>query len=108
MPRAGLIVSPDAPNLIARWTGFVRRAVQETIERDSSGGPQEAAGAAAVAGGISLSPDALESAQAAAAATGEALAVFIARAIETQVKRDKSSLKLGINPVTGDKLKGEA
>lgn len=88
--------------------GFIGRAINEAMARDGAGGPQEAAGAAAVAGGISLSPDALESAQAAAAATGEALAVFIARAIETQVKRDKSSLKLGINPVTGDKLKGEA
>lgn len=88
--------------------GFIGRAINETMERDGAGRPQEAAGAAAVAGGISLSPDALESAQAAAEATGEATAVFIARAIETQAKRDKSSLKLGINPVTGDKLKREA
>ena len=86
---------------------FIKRAIDCQMERDGAGGPQEAAGAAAVAGGISLSPDALESAQAAAEATGEVPAVFIARAIETQVKRDKSSLKLGINPVTGDKLKGE-
>ena len=88
--------------------GFIGRAINEAMARDGAGGPQEAAGAAAVAGGISLPPDALESAQAAAEATGEAPAVFIARAIETQAKRDKSSLKLGINPVTGDKLKREA
>lgn len=84
--------------------GFIGRAIVETMERDGAGEPQEAAGAAAVAGGISLPSDALESAQAAAEATGEAPAVFITRAIETQAKRDKSSLKLGINPVTGDKL----
>ena len=89
-------------------SGFIGRAINETMERDGAGGPQEAAGAAAGAGGISLPPDALESAQTAAEATGEAPAVFITRAIETQAKRDKSSLKLGINPVTGDKLKGEA
>ena len=88
--------------------GFIGRAIVETMERDGAGGPQEAAGAAAVAGGISLPPDALESAQAAAEATGEAPAVFIARAIETQAKRDKFSIALGINPATGDKLKGEA
>ena len=88
--------------------GFIGRAIMETMERDGAGEPQEAAGAAAVAGGISLPPDALESAQAAAEATGEAPAVFIARAIETQAKRDKSSIALGINPATGDKLKGEA
>ena len=46
----------------------------------------------------------LESTQAAAEVTGEAPAVFIARAIETQAKRDKSSIALGINPATGDKL----
>ena len=85
--------------------GFIGRAIVETMERDGAGGPQEAAGAAAVA---SLPPDALESAQAAAEATGEAPAVFIARAIETQAKRDKFSIALGINPATGDKLKGEA
>lgn len=88
--------------------GFIGRAIMETMERDGAGEPQEAAGAAAVAGGISLPSDALESAQAAAEATGEAPTVFIARAIETQAKRNKSSIALGINPATGDKLKGEA
>ena len=84
--------------------GFIGRAIVETMERDGAGGPQEAAGAAAVAGGISLSPDTLESAQQAAERTGEAVGEFLARAVETQVKRDKSSIALGINPATGDKL----
>ena len=83
---------------------FVNRAIDCQMERDGAGGPQEAAGAAAVAGGISLPPDAMEAAQHAAEHTGEAPAVFVARAIETQVKRDKSSIALGINPATGDKL----
>lgn len=87
---------------------FIKRAIDCQMERDGAAGPQEAAGAAALAGGISLSPDALESAQAAAEATGEAPAVFIARAIKAQAKRDGNSLKLGINPVTGDKLDKEA
>ena len=84
--------------------GFIGRAIVETMERDGAGGPQEAAGAAAGAGGISLSPDTLESAQQAAERTGEAVGEFLARAVETQAKRDGNSLKLGINPVTGDKL----
>lgn len=84
--------------------GFIGRAIMETMERDGAGSPQEAAGAAEVAGGISLSPDALDAAQQAAERTGEAPAVFVARAIETQAKRDKSSIALGINPATGDKL----
>ena len=88
--------------------GFIGRAIVETMERDGAGGPQEAAGAAAVAGGISLSPDALEAAQQVAERTGEAVGEFLARAVETQVKRDKSSIALGINPATGDKLDKEA
>ena len=84
--------------------GFIGRAINEAMARDSVGSPQEAAGATAGTRGISLSPDALESARAAAACTGEAPAVFIARAIETQAKRDKSSIALGINPATRDKL----
>ena len=88
--------------------GFIGRAIVETMERDGAGGPQEAAGAAAGAGGISLSPDTLESAQQAAERTGEAVGEFLARAVETQVKRDKSSIALGINPATGDKLDKEA
>ena len=84
--------------------GFIGRAIVETMERDGAGGPQEAAGAAAGAGGISLSPDTLESAQQAAERTGEAVGEFLARAVETQAKRDGNSLKLGINPATGDKL----
>ena len=85
--------------------GFIGRAIVETMERDGAGGPQEAAGAAAGAVGISsLSPDTLESAQQAAERTGEAVGEFLARAVETQVKRDKSSIALGINPATGDKL----
>ena len=88
--------------------GFIGRAINEAMARDGAGGPQEAAGAAAGAGGISLSPDALEAAQQAAERTGEAPAVFVARAIETQAKRDKSSIALGINPATGDKLDKEA
>lgn len=83
---------------------FIKRAIDCQMARDGAGGPQEAAGEVAGDGGISLPSDALESVQQAAERTGEAPAVFVARAIETQAKRDRNSLKLGINPVTGDKL----
>lgn len=88
--------------------GFIGRAIVETMERDGADGPQEAAGAAAGTGGVSLSPDALESAQQAAERTGETVGEFLARAAQEQAKRDGNSLKLGINPVTEDKLKREA
>lgn len=87
---------------------FIKRAIDCQMERDGADGPQEAAGAAAVAGGISVPPDVLEAAQRAADAAGEAVPDFMRRAVETQTERDRSSFKLGINPVTGGKLKGEA
>lgn len=69
--------------------------------------PQEAPGRPAGAGGISLHPEAIKTAQEAAEATGEAVPQFVERAVETQAKRDKSSLALGINPATGEKLDKE-
>lgn len=69
--------------------------------------PQEATGRPAEAGGISLHPQALRTAQEAAQSVGETVPQFIERAVETQAKRDRSSLALGINPATGEKLDKE-
>ncbi len=88
--------------------GFINRAIDNQMAQDRDKGPSEAAQATPGAGVVSLSPDALETAQRAAEAAGEATPQFIARAIDTQAKRDQSSLRLGINPATGEKLKGEA
>lgn len=52
-----------------------------------------------------LSPDLLEEAQNAAAASGEAVPEFVSRAVKTQVKRDEASRRMGLDPVTGDRLK---
>lgn len=87
---------------------FVNRAIDRQMERDGTDGPQEAAGQPAGVGGISLSPDALESAQRAAERTGEAVGEFLARAAQAQAKRDEISLHTGVNPATGEKLEGEA
>ena len=51
-----------------------------------------------------LSPGTLEAAQRATEATGEALERFVEREVETQAKRDMTSLRLGINPATGERL----
>lgn len=66
--------------------------------------PQEAPGRPAGGGGIFLHPKALRTAQEAAQSVGETVPQFVERAVETQAKRDRSSLALGINPVTGEKL----
>ena len=86
--------------------GFIGRAMMETMARDGVGDLQEVT--EAVAGAVFLPSDTMEAAQKAAEATGEDIVGFIVRAVNTQAQRDKSSLKLGINLATGDKLKGEA
>ena len=88
--------------------GFIGRAITETMARDGTDGLQEAAGQPAGPWVVSLPSDALEAAQRAAEVTGEAVGEFLARAVETQAARDKSSLQLGLNPATGDKLEQEA
>ncbi len=86
---------------------FIGRAITETMERDSGGTASETvgkpAGAVQGAGVVSLPSDTLEAAQRAAEAAEEAVSAFIARAVKTQAERDKTSLRLGINPVSGEK-----
>lgn len=74
--------------------GFITRAIQEAIARDSAGATQEAPTAQAEVRGISLSPDTLKAAQRAAEAAGEAVPVFVARAVETQAQRDALSRRM--------------
>lgn len=57
---------------------------------------------------VYLPPDTLEAAQQAAQAAGEGLPDFVARAVATQAKQDKTSLAMGINQATGGKLEKEA
>ena len=57
--------------------------------------------------GALVSPDTQVAAQRAAEATGETVAAFLSRAVNIQAQRDKSSLAMGINPATGEKLDKE-
>lgn len=74
--------------------GFIGRAITETMERDRSEGLQEATGTPTEAGGISLPSDTIEAAQKAAEAAGEAVPVFIDRAVTTQAQRDEMDRKM--------------
>lgn len=90
---------------------FIGRAISEAMERDSGTAPEIAGKPAETVQGtlsVSLPSEALKTAQEAAEDAGEAVPDFIRRAVETQAKRDKTSLRLGINPVTGGKLEKEA
>ena len=83
---------------------FVLGCIGEQTSESHQDGPGQPGGA----GGISLHPSALKAAKEAAQSTGETVAQFIERAVQTQAQRDKSSLGLGINPATGDKMTREA
>lgn len=81
--------------------GFIGRAINEAMERDSgtasktAGKPTESAQGA---GAVSLPSEALKAAQEAAERTGETVPAFVARAVAEQQKRDNNAFKLGINP----------
>jgi len=53
---------------------------------------------------VSLSSETFKAVQEASEATGETQTEFVTRAVGIQAQRDKATLKLGINPATGDKL----
>ena len=74
--------------------GFINRAIDSQMGRDASSGPTEAPTAIAGAGVVSLPFDTLKAAREAAEATGEALPVFVTRAVETQAQRDALSRKM--------------
>ena len=78
-----------------------KAALLEAMERDGTGGLQEAAGAP-VGEMAALPSEVLKTAQAAAEAAGEAVPDFIRRAVETQAKRDQTSLRLGISPTVAE------
>lgn len=77
---------------------FIGRAISEAMERDA-GRPQEAtvtpAGSPPGTEWYPLPTDAIKAAQEAAEAAGEAVPVFIDRAITTQARRDVAARKLG-------------
>ena len=85
---------------------YINKAIDQRMERDGARGPQVGAEGPQVGGGVFIPPDTQERAQQAAEATGEAIADFLARAVETQAKRDRSSLAMGISPATKEKEPG--
>jgi len=83
--------------------GFINDAIDEKMGKP----PTSRVEAPTIHDGA-LSSDALKAAQEAAQCVGETVSQFIERAVSVQAQRDKSSLSLGINPTTGDRLEKEA
>ena len=88
--------------------GFINRAIDHQISHDRDKGSSETLQGPPGGGGISLHPEALQTAQEAAQKAGETVSQFVERAVGVQAKRDKTSLAMGINPATEGKLEKEA
>ena len=97
MPKGNLdVIKAHAEARSESVNGFINRAISEAMERDG-----EAPGGAQKGTGVSLSPETMKAAHAAAEATGEAVQDFIGRAVATQARRDKTALRLGVDPKAG-------
>ena len=103
------VIQERAAALSESVNGYIVRSIRERMERDGGGTSPETAGkrpeSTTGAGVVSLPSETLGSAQRAAEAAGEGLPQFVARAVETQAQRDEVSLRLGINPATGERDK---
>ena len=88
-------------------SAFINRAIDHEMGKPPAS-PVKAPNSHDGAGEGILTPSALKAAQEAAESAGETVSQFVERAVATQAKRDQTSLKLGIDPVTGGKLEKEA
>ena len=69
--------------------GFINRAIDHQISQDRDKGPCEAQQGPSGGEGISLHPEALQTAQEAAQKAGETVSQFVERAVDDQAKRDE-------------------
>ena len=74
--------------------GFINRAIDRQISQDRDKGPSEAKQSPSGGEGISLHPEAIQTAQNAAQKAGETVSQFVERAVETQAQRDETARKL--------------
>lgn len=73
---------------------LIVEAVDHQISQDRDKGPSEAQQSPSGGEGISLHPEAFQTAQNAAQNAGETVSQFVERAVETQAQRDETARKL--------------
>lgn len=74
--------------------GFINRAIDRQISQDRDKCPSEALQGPSGGEGISLHPEAIQTAQNAAQKAGETVSQFVERAVETQAQRDETARKM--------------
>lgn len=110
--RINLTVAKGKKEIIqshAKQSGeSVNSFINWAIDRAISGTPSEMALERSVSPplvhGVVLPSNTLEAVRAVSEATREALGDYVTRAVDTQVVRDRQSLRMGVNPATGEKL----
>lgn len=88
-------IQAHAENQGESVNGFINRAIDHQISQDRDKGLCKALQGPLGSGVVSLPSEAYECAIAASGAAGEGLPDFVARAVETQAKRDEAARKLG-------------
>lgn len=73
---------------------LIVEAVDHQISQDRDKGPSEAQQSPSGGEGISLHPEALQTAQNAAQKAGETVSQFVERAVDVQAKRDEMARKM--------------
>lgn len=93
-------VQEHAATMGESMNSFVVRAIDETRSRDIGDNPSST--------NPMLSLDVLKTAENAAETSGETVPQFIKRAVNAQSERDKTSFRIGLNPVTGEMIRNNA
>ena len=73
---------------------YINASIAQRMDGDTSRSPTEASTALSSDGAVSLPSDTLKAAREAEDAKGEALPVFVERAVETQAQRDSITRKM--------------
>ena len=84
--------------------GFINRAIDHAISGAPSKMTLEASVSPPLAQGVVLPSNTLEAVRAVSETTRETLGDYVTRAVDTQVVRDRQSLRMGVNPATGERI----
>lgn len=93
-PEKRAAIQEHAQTMGESATTFINRAIDHQISQDRDKGPSEALHGPPGGEGISLPPEAIQTAQNAAQKAGETVSQFVERAVDVQAKRDEMARKM--------------
>lgn len=99
-PQHRETVKAHASSIDESVNSFIIRAIDQTMKGDIGTTPSST--------NPMLPSDVLKTAKNAAETSGETVPQFIKRAVNAQSERDKTSFRIGLNPVTGEMIRNDA